>query len=75
MYILHANTLLPIYYREKKLRGLGILNTKWEASLQHMAICKNVQKFRDQQLHKVHNFSIECRKCVTRFECARVTNV
>jgi len=39
---------LSVYYTVRKLPGLRILCVKYEASLQHVALCQNLQKIKSE---------------------------
>ena len=40
-------------YAPKTLRGLGILNAEWEASIQHFIICNSLLSINDAHLNKL----------------------
>ncbi|CAI6368002.1 unnamed protein product [Macrosiphum euphorbiae] len=41
---LPADTPIPVFYSGRKVRGLGMLRTFWEASLQHLAIAQKLSR-------------------------------
>ena len=57
--MLPDDTPNSMLYAPKTLRGLGILNAQWEASIQHFNICNSLISINDAHLHKLRHLSRE----------------
>ena len=58
-------------YAPKKLRGLGLINAKWEANIQHFNICNKLSKINDIHLHHVRNVETEQNLTLQRLEISK----
>ncbi|CAI6370861.1 unnamed protein product [Macrosiphum euphorbiae] len=61
-----ADTPIPVFYSGRKVRGLGMLRTFWEASLQHLAISQKLSRINDRHLKAVRDLPDEIAKCRLR---------
>lgn len=52
------------FYSPRKFRGLGLINVKWEAFLQHINICNKLLHVSDPLLSRARNVSDEKMKCL-----------
>lgn len=59
---LPSETSLLVSYIGRLVRGLGMLRTSWDASMQHLVIIYKISKVQDQHLQVVRDFEVEKKR-------------
>ncbi|CAI6348254.1 unnamed protein product [Macrosiphum euphorbiae] len=63
---LPADTLIRVFYNNRKVSDLGMLSTFWEASLQHLTVAQRLSRINYQHLKAVRDLPDEIAKCRLR---------
>ncbi|XP_026680116.1 uncharacterized protein LOC108252513 [Diaphorina citri] len=61
---LPTHTITSMLYAPRNVRGLGILNCKWELYLQHYSIASKLSSVNDEILHISFDCNAEMKTCV-----------